>query len=191
MSRSERNKFLKEHDPLSLYDEGLLTPQQCVQIIKAKEYIARARIQNVRRTERPFVLWFWGKTGTGKTRTAVEMAKDIGVDYWISSCEKLHWFDGYCGQPYVIIDDFRRDMCTLKYLLRLTDRYDMQVEVKGQFVNWIPKYIIITCPVDHKTAFTYYDIRTNEEKEWDNLDQLTRRIKEKGDEICFDDMEPY
>lgn len=188
MSKTEKNKFLREHDPIEMYDEGLLSPQQCANILKAKQVIAQSRIATLKRREPPFVLWFWGKTGTGKTRTAVEMAKDMGVDYWISHSEKLNWFDGYNGQPYVIIDDFRRDMCTLKYLLRLTDRYEMQVQVKGGYVNWIPKYIIFTCPVDHKTAFTYYDTRTNEEREWDNLDQLTRRI---NDEICFDNMEPY
>lgn len=185
MTKSERNKFLKEHDPLLMYDEGLLTPQQCAGLLKAKDLIARARIQKLRRREQPFVLWFWGATGTGKTRTAVEMANDMGVDYWISHSEKLQWFDGYNGQSYVIIDDFRRNMCTFNYFLRLLDRYEMQVQVKGGYVNWIPKYIIITCPVDLTTAYTYFDMKTNEEREWDNLCQLKRRVT---DEICFDDF---
>nr|AIY31232.1 putative replicase protein [Dromedary stool-associated circular ssDNA virus] len=184
MTKSEKNKFLKEHNPLELYDDGLLTPQQCAGLLKAKELIARARIDSVKRKDPPFVLWFWGSTGSGKTRTAIEIATDMGKEYWISHSEKLQWFDGYHGQEVVIFDDFRRNMCTFNYFLRLLDRYTMQVQVKGGYVNWIPKIIIITCPVDSSTAYTYFDIKTNEEREWDNLQQLKRRIT---DEICFDD----
>lgn len=188
MSKTEKNKFLHEHDPIEMYDEGLLSPQQCANILKAKQVIAQSRIANHKRRDPPFVLWFWGKTGTGKTRTAVELARDIGVDCWMSHSEKLQWFDGYHGQPFVIIDDFRRNMCSFNYFLRLLDRYEMQVQVKGGYVNWIPKYIVITCPVDVDEAYTYFDFRSNEEKVWDNLDQLKRRIT---DEICFDNMEQY
>lgn len=185
MSKTEKNKFLRENDPLSLYDQGLLTPTQCAGLIKAKELIARTRVWNHKRKEKPIVCWFWGSTGSGKTRTAVEIAQDSGHDYWMSHSEKLQWFDGYNGQEYAIIDDFRRNMCSFNYFLRLLDRYEMQVQVKGGYVNWIPKVIIITCPVDVQTAYTYFDIKTNEEKTWDNLDQLKRRI---DDEICFDDL---
>lgn len=185
MGRSERNRFLRENNPIELLDEGLLSPQQCANLLKAKEIIARARLEGIKRREAPFVLWFWGSTGTGKTRTAIEMAEDMGMDYWISQGETLQWFDGYKGQPYVIIDDFRRNMCTYHYFLRLTDRYTLRVPVKGGHVNWIPKIIVITCPVDVTTAYTYFDMRTNEEKEWDNLNQLRRRIT---DEICFDNF---
>lgn len=185
MSKTEKNKFLKDNDPLLLYDQGLLTPTQCAGLIKAKELIARTRVWNHKRKEKPIVCWFWGSTGSGKTRTAVEIAQDSGHDYWMSHSEKLQWFDGYNGQEYAIIDDFRRNMCSFNYFLRLLDRYEMQVQVKGGYVNWIPKVIIITCPVDVQTAYTYFDIKTNEEKTWDNLDQLKRRI---DDEICFDDI---
>lgn len=186
LGKSERNKLFRDHDPLELYDQGLLTPTQCERLLRAKKYIARARIENQVRKDKPIVLWFWGSTGSGKTRTAVEMAQDaVGQKYWLSHSEKLLWFDGYCGQEWVIIDDFRRNMCTYYYFLRLLDRHTMSVQVKGDFVNWIPKVIIITSPADPETAYTYFDQRTNEEKKWDDLDQLLRRI---DDIICFDDF---
>lgn len=53
------------------------------------------------------------------------------------------WFDGYDGQPIVILDDYRGEY-PLQMFLKLCDRYSMQVPVKGGFVNWGPKKIYIT-----------------------------------------------
>lgn len=183
MSKTEKNKYLRRNDPLILYENDQLSPIQCANLLKAKELIERFKLINVHKRDKPVVLWFYGATGTGKTRTAIEIATESGLGYWISHSEKLQWFDGYKGQEYAIIDDFRRNMCSYNYFLRLLDRYSMQVQVKGGYVNWIPKVIIITSPVDVDTAYTYFDMKDQEEKLWDHLDQLKRRI---DDEICFD-----
>lgn len=183
MSKTEKAKYLRENDPIQLYENDQLTPIQCAALLKAKESILRYKLTNVQRKDKPIVLWFYGATGTGKTKTAIEIADESNNTYWLSHSEKLQWFDGYNGQTYAIIDDFRRNMCSYNYFLRLLDRYSMQVPVKGGFVNWIPKVIIITSPVDVETAYTYFDMKANEERVWDHLDQLKRRI---DDEICFD-----
>lgn len=185
LGRKERNDFLRKHDPLDLYNEGLINETQCANMIKARETIARATLAKIKKREKPTVLWLWGSTGSGKTRTALELAEESGCSYWISHSEKLQWFDGYNGQEWVIFDDFRRNMCTLAYLLRLLDRYPMQVQIKGGYINWTPKVIIITSPVNPETAYTYLDKFKNEEKIWDGYDQLERRI---DDVICFDDF---
>lgn len=114
----------------------------------------------------PKVLWFWGPTGTGKTRTAVELG---GKDYWISS-RALKWWDGYIGQRTIIIDDFRDNYCPFTELLRMTDRYPFRVETKGssQWLN--ADTIIITAP--HPPS-EYYRNVLDESK-----DQLMRRITE-------------
>ena len=49
------------------------------------------------------------------------------------SSRNLQWFDGYMGQKVVCFDDFRKDFCTFHELLRLLDRYPMDVPVK----RWI------------------------------------------------------
>lgn len=108
------------------------------------------------------VLWFWGPTGTGKTRTAVAEA---GSDKWISG-ENLKWFDGYYGQEVAILDDFRKDFCTYHFLLRILDRYPLKVPVKGSFVDWEPKKIYITSCFHPEGTY-----RTRED-----IDQLIRRI---------------
>lgn len=108
------------------------------------------------------VRWFWGPSGCNKTRTAVEQCKE---DYWISG-ETLKWFDGYYGQKYVVIDDFRKDFCTFHFLLRLLDVYFLRVPFKGGFVEWDPDVIFITSCYAPQSV---YDTR-------EDIYQLLRRI---------------
>lgn len=110
------------------------------------------------------VHWFWGPSGTNKTRTAVESCSD---DYWISG-ENLKWFDGYFGQKFVIIDDFRKDFCTFHFLLRLLDVYHLRVPYKGGFVEWNPDLIFIT------SCYAPSDVYETRE----DIYQLLRRITE-------------
>lgn len=82
---------------------------------------------------------YWGKTGTGKTRFVWDQVMDSSV--WTPGDYK--WFDGYSGQSIVIIDDYRGEY-PLQLLLKLLDRYPMQVPIKGGFTQWAPKKIYIT-----------------------------------------------
>ena len=174
MNKHEKLVFLKENDPIELYDDNVISAEQCVRLCKAKQYIESQR--KVKR-EKPVVLWFWGATGTGKTRTAVEIAQESGKSWWISNDPELKWFDGYCGQEYAIIDDFRRQGIRYNHMLRLTDRYPYQVQIKGGFTTWCPKVIIFTCPVDPSECYTYIN-KEGDREQWDNLEQFIRRIDE-------------
>jgi len=124
------------------------------------------------RSGRPYVYWLYGSTGTGKTRTAFAVAQKIGGQdgVWISS-GTLKWFDGYDGQPCVIFDDFRTKGVSFSFLLRLLDRYPMQVEFKGGHVNWEPKWIFITCPDSIDTVFA-----ARQEHLPEDINQLKRRV---------------
>lgn len=126
----------------------------------------------IRRERRipPKILWFYGPTGTGKTRTAVEICEkneEWGMEYWMSS-RNLKWWDGYDAHPVVIIDDYRRDFCTFHELLRITDRYHVRVEVKGGSRSLLAQFIIITTPHSFKET---WQGRTEEE-----ISQMQRRI---------------
>lgn len=81
---------------------------------------------------------YWGKTGTGKTRRAFE---EFPTAYFHPGGP---WFDGYEGDECVIFDDFGGSEFKLTYLLKLLDRYPMRVPIKGGFVQWKPKTVIIT-----------------------------------------------
>lgn len=111
--------------------------------------------------QKPTVIWYWGPTGSGKTRTATEKYPQA----WISG-KNLRWWLGYNGESEVIIDDFRKDFCTFHELLRILDRYRYNVEVKGGHAQLRAEIIIITCP--HPPELVY------EGRE--DVNQLLRRI---------------
>ncbi len=111
----------------------------------------------------PTIYWFYGESGTGKTRSAMEMFPAA----WLSA-RTLRWWDGYDGHEAVIIDDFRKDFCTYHELLRILDRYAYRVEYKGGYRQLLAKNIIITSCYHPQDV---YDTR-------EDLAQLLRRITE-------------
>lgn len=110
------------------------------------------------------IRWYYGATGTGKTRAACDEAVN---PYWKNPAHR--WWDGYEGQPDVIIDDIRCDFAKFSEWLRLFDRYPVQVEVKGGTRNFISKRIFITAPLRPEEM---WQSRTAED-----LNQLMRRIE--------------
>lgn len=118
------------------------------------------------RTEPPLVLWLSGPTGVGKTRAAIELSWQLNVEFWMSN-GSLQWFNGFRGQPLAILDDYRTKHAPFEFMLRLLDRYDVDVPFKGGFVPWTPYIIIITAP---KSPTDMWNLRTQED-----LAQLVRR----------------
>lgn len=120
-------------------------------------------------TKPPTIIWFYGPTGVNKTRACFELStyQEKTAVPWISS-GPLKWFDGYDSQSIVIFDDLRTSDCSFSYLLRLLDRYPLQVEFKGGHSTWNPSTIFITCP---KSPRDLWSLRTTEQ-----LDQLSRRV---------------
>ena len=136
------------------------------QSVRSAEMILKYK--ETRRNWVPEVLWFWGGTGTGKTRQAFELAPEA----WVSG-RNLKWWDGYDAHEDVIFDDFRGDFCTYHELLRILDRYPYRIEVKGGSRQLLAKRIIITSPVPPAQVY-----RTVED-----VGQLLRRITSVS---CFD-----
>lgn len=109
----------------------------------------------------PQVFWFWGKSGTGKTRTATES----NSSFYIKDSSK--WWDGYNGQDAIIIDDFDPEHWPYRDFLRLLDRYPYQGQTKGGYVKINSPKIYITCEFEPKDFWS------------DNcLTQVCRRISE-------------
>lgn len=132
-------------------------------------------LQTPEREEPPIVLWLYGPTGTGKTRSAIELGKSYGPEgYWFAH-PTAQWFDGYYGQPVAIFDDYRTSFCKFNFLLRLLDRYPLSIPIKGGYVPFVPRIIVITAPYP---AAQMWNLRTSED-----LAQLSRRITQ---EIQFD-----
>jgi len=117
---------------------------------------------------KPEVVWLYGPTGSGKTSMArkyfefLQGSGDSEITNYIRTPGPIKWWDGYEGDVYTVIDDFRRnqlrDVGGFAYLLRLLDRYPVRVEIKGGSVPFVAHYIVITCPRDPELEFTYRGI---------------------------------
>ncbi|UJO02085.1 Rep [Tadarida brasiliensis associated cyclovirus 1] len=109
-----------------------------------REYIRTAYKPDIREWKTK-VHFYWGPPGTGKSRRALEEAKTYGGEIYYKP--RGEWWDGYCGQENVIIDDFYG---WIKYdeLLKICDRYPYQVPVKFGYEYFISKRIWITSNVD-------------------------------------------
>ena len=119
-----------------------------------------------RRMFKTEVYWFHGPTGTGKSKTVYEM---INFDSFYVKNPTHKWWDGYFGQDDIIIDDYRADFMKFAELLRLFDRYPMQLEVKCGTVEFTSKRIFLTSPRGPEETWA---ARSTED-----LRQLTRRIE--------------
>lgn len=91
---------------------------------------------NTKKFRKVKVVVYWGKTGTGKTRKAMEKA-----DFKITG-DSLQWWDGYCGEKSILIDEYDSQIkCT--ELLNILDGYQLRLPIKGGFTyaNWDKVYI--------------------------------------------------
>nr|UEE94584.1 replication-associated protein [Porcine associated circular DNA virus 1] len=123
------------------------------------------------------VYWFFGETGTGKTRKATEMMIDLYGDNWVSLTGDLRtFFDPYNGEKGVIFDDIRKGSIVWNTLLTITDRYKTSVNVKGSRIPWLAETIIFTSPQPFTEVFTTE--KDGERATWDGLEQFTRRVYE-------------
>lgn len=121
-------------------------------------------LEGSKRTEPPTVKWFWGPTGSGKTRTAFEQYPDA----YFKDMSDGKWWDGYAQQECVIFDDMRKDTFKFHELLRILDRYPLRVQMKGSSCQFNSKVIIITSCFPPETL---YETR-------EDVGQLLRRINE-------------
>lgn len=94
------------------------------------------------RTWKTKVVVVWGETGTGKSTFCWDQA--AGRSTFVPG--DFQWFDGYHGQDIVILDDYRGEY-PIAFMLRLLDRFPMQVPIKGGFTSWSPRKVYITSNV--------------------------------------------
>jgi hypothetical protein len=93
------------------------------------------------------VVYVWGKTEIGKTSLIYKIEDEkYGCKPWSLESDTgegpCAW-DGYQGQESVLIDDYN-DKMSRRFLLRLLDRYPMQVRITGGWRNFTSKRIYFT-----------------------------------------------
>lgn len=115
------------------------------------------------RREAPKVFWFYGSTGTGKSRAVFDR---FGVNAYFKMPGNK-WFDGYQWNECCVLDDFRASDFSYHFLLQLLDRYPFRVEMKGASVNFNSPYIVITTPFTPELSYQGIE---------EDVGQLSRRI---------------
>lgn len=102
-----------------------------------EKYRALVTNQASSRTVSVYVLY--GPTGTGKTRLAMGGGPGISEVQELAARDQIYckpfgdkWFDGYDGQPRLVLDEYTGWLPWAK-LLQICDVYPVQLEIKGGF----------------------------------------------------------
>lgn len=118
-------------------------------------------------SQKPYVVWIFGKPGAGKTLLATSKWPHA----YFKSNATGKWWPGYDGQEAVIIDDARMQMYPFTFMLGLLDRFPFQVEDKGFIRQFKAKSICVTSPCHPETQYSQIH-----EDDPEDINQLLRRI---------------
>lgn len=100
-------------------------------------------LRATRRSTKTQLRILWGVAGSGKTRRVYDTHGEGVYDLPRPNGGSV-WFDGLgAGHCALLIDDFY-GWIPLHLLLKLADRYPLQVPVKGGMVNFNVQYLYIT-----------------------------------------------
>ncbi len=134
-----------------------------------RQYILWTKKHQQRDT--PKITILVGETGTGKSRQAQE---DFPEAYWLTKGTSRPWYDGYAAEADIILDEFY-SWLAYDEILRLFDRYPLQLQTKGGSVPCKAHNFCITSNVLPQRWYPGIADKS----------ALGRRIREWGEVIYF------
>lgn len=108
---------------------------------------ARLIYSTAKPRQQPDVIVYYGPTGTGKSHKAnIIMNNNGGGKAFRKGNGGNFWADGYdeIRHPVVWFDEFDGSWFSYKQLLRITDKWTLDLDTKGGVVNFNPKIIVFT-----------------------------------------------
>lgn len=136
------------------------------QTLRSAELILKYKEKT--RITKPHVIWLYGSSGTGKTRTAYELFPNL----YRKTNMMGFWFEGYDAHQDVLLDDIKDNSRQMyEMLLELLDRYDCRVPCKGGSRQFFGKNIVVTSIKSPYELFYMFD----------GAEELLRRIDETRD----------
>ena len=133
-------------------------------------------MRKIWRTEMTLGIWYYGKTGVGKSHKA--LADFDPNTHYIYPNDK-GWWDGYKQQGTVVFNEFRGEL-DYKEMLDLVDKWPKNVARRGREpLPFTSKHIIVTSSKHPKEIYGEQNPETGQysSKDGDNFKQLERRFK--------------
>lgn len=121
----------------------------------------RDRLNDINYQRKKKTILLIGPTGCGKTSYFTEREIRKNNTGQVLCSTDGYWFDGYSGKEALLIDEFAgaANKWTLANLLRVIDKYNMEVPIKGGFINFDPLRKYITTNIHPRN---WYDYTTRE-----------------------------
>jgi len=164
---------------LDALKDDLLSDKICVEDIivnapimyhqygRTLDKIEDIKLRKKYRTEMTKGIWYYGKTGVGKSHKAFE---EYSPDTHYPVPDDNGWWDGYRQQDCVILNDFRGRI-SYNELLQMVDKWPFQVKRRGREpMPFTSKLVIITSSLRPEEV---YHNRNAE----DSMEQFYRRFE--------------
>jgi hypothetical protein len=144
------------------------TPEFYHQYGRTLEKIQEVALRKKARSWMTKGVWLWGSTGVGKSHRAF---KDWDPDTCYSKCLDDQWWDGYTGQEYVLLNEFRGQV-TFSEMLDLCDKFPKTVKQRCKApVPFLARKLVVTSCGPPEAVFR--NVLTDQE----SVAQLRRRFQ--------------
>ncbi len=121
------------------------------------------------------VIWHTGESGTGKSYSRLSLEEEVGAEniFYLTDYNPNSMFDGYYGQKYLWIEDFKGEI-KFSDILRILDIYKCDLHARYTNGKALWEEVHITS-IMHPCA-AYLRMVPELQRKIDTVDQLLRRI---------------